>query len=355
MTSRYSVLALVLSALTACADAAGDDAARLADPSALWTAETAPPIERRGNVVAWDTVFVIGGPRDTLLGSPSLIRAAGGRVYVFDGDARRLLAFDAAGRPLWTFGRAGGGPGEFSRVLDMQIAPGGGVVLVDPANRRVTEVAPDGAVVREVPVPDAVGQAAGVVPLDGGDYLLWSFGADSPLVRLDRTGAVVARQPFPWAGYARLHAMARQGTIAADPETGRWTFAFVFGNGWFAFRGTEPAGFVGRYVEHTEWPEIAGQSHADGGATVTSAGFATPPVVSAWRTTMSDGVLHVVFLGTGPRSQATVDLYSVANGEYISSYTLPFGPGPIAFDAGVVYALVSDPYPRVLALRGARP
>src|SRR5688500_389809 len=68
--------------------------------------------------VAWDTVFRIGGSAgDTALWTPRII-AARGLLYVFDSGDRRLKAFDDRGKPLWTFGRAGQGPGEFENVVD---------------------------------------------------------------------------------------------------------------------------------------------------------------------------------------------------------------------------------------------
>lgn len=48
---------------------------------------------------------------------------AGGNIYLIDYDNHRLVAFDSAGHTLWTAGREGKGPGEFTYPQDIVLGP----------------------------------------------------------------------------------------------------------------------------------------------------------------------------------------------------------------------------------------
>jgi hypothetical protein len=63
-----------------------------------------------------------------------------GRVYVLDGLAHTLTAFEPTGRRAWTVGREGEGPGEFAAPVGLAWAPDGRLWIVDPENQRVTPV-----------------------------------------------------------------------------------------------------------------------------------------------------------------------------------------------------------------------
>jgi hypothetical protein len=52
-------------------------------------------------------------------------------LYVLDRQNARVSVFDSAGRHVRTFGRHGGGPGEFGRPLSMTVLPAGQVVVSD--------------------------------------------------------------------------------------------------------------------------------------------------------------------------------------------------------------------------------
>src|SRR5829696_6015535 len=67
-----------------------------------------------------------------------------GDVLVVDRDAPTLRMFDKLGRPLWSRGRPGAGPGEYRYAMRAAVAPDGSVQVVDMRLRRLTRLARDG-------------------------------------------------------------------------------------------------------------------------------------------------------------------------------------------------------------------
>lgn len=79
----------------------------------------------------------IGGAADSaLIGRVSSVQLANGLVYVLDGLDFNVKVFDASGSLLRTFGRRGGGPGELSRPIGLDVSD---TILVvsDQVNGRV--------------------------------------------------------------------------------------------------------------------------------------------------------------------------------------------------------------------------
>jgi hypothetical protein len=67
--------------------------------------------------------MVVGGTEhDTVLFRPGPSTVANGSLYVFDYGDSRLKAFDSSGKLAWSFGRSGGGPGEFMNVADLAVS-----------------------------------------------------------------------------------------------------------------------------------------------------------------------------------------------------------------------------------------
>ena len=69
--------------------------------------------------------------------------AADGRVFVLDDGNDRVVAFDGDGSPLFEFGRAGGGPGEFAFPTGFGVA-GDEVIVSDRGNSRLSVYRIDG-------------------------------------------------------------------------------------------------------------------------------------------------------------------------------------------------------------------
>ena len=73
-------------------------------------------------------------------------------IVVADGQADELRAFDPAGSHLWTAGRPGQGPGEFSGVQVVGFIRGDSVAAYDVSSQRVTIFTPDGRYARDYSV-----------------------------------------------------------------------------------------------------------------------------------------------------------------------------------------------------------
>lgn len=82
------------------------------------------------------------------------VRLSDGTVVVADAQSRQLRFFDRSGRHVRTVGREGGGPGEFNNMNPLT-AMGDSLVVGDRSNQRVTVFAPDGSLVRAVPLEAA--------------------------------------------------------------------------------------------------------------------------------------------------------------------------------------------------------
>ncbi len=79
----------------------------------------------------------LDGPDEYLFGSVRSIAVDDDRnVYVLDGQARHVRAYDADGNYLRTLGRDGEGPGEFKVPIGLAIS-NGRLLVRDPANGRV--------------------------------------------------------------------------------------------------------------------------------------------------------------------------------------------------------------------------
>jgi hypothetical protein len=58
------------------------------------------------------------------------------RIWVLEGQAQEIRVFEPNGDFVRTVGREGGGPGEFSRALQIRRAPDGTMRVMDPQNNR---------------------------------------------------------------------------------------------------------------------------------------------------------------------------------------------------------------------------
>lgn len=84
----------------------------------------------------------LGGPEageEAIFVSPvAVLVGPGGTRYILDGRDGRILEFDADGRFAGSIGRAGDGPGEFRRPVDMTLLPDGTIVVADAGLLRLS-------------------------------------------------------------------------------------------------------------------------------------------------------------------------------------------------------------------------
>jgi hypothetical protein len=104
----------------------------------LWrdTAELVPEV----------SIGMFDGPEEYIFGQiVSLARGDDGTIYVMDQQVPALRVYDPDGTYRTTFGRKGGGPGEYQRPDGgLNILSDGRILLRDPANARIQVYAPDG-------------------------------------------------------------------------------------------------------------------------------------------------------------------------------------------------------------------
>jgi hypothetical protein len=309
------------------------------------------PRDRQLSVTAWDTVWAIGGSnQDSLLLNPFLVAADGSTVYVFEGGASRLLAFDArAGLLRWAAGRSGGGPLEFRRVRDLKIGADGSPVLLDIGNQRITRLSAESALRDEIALL-SIGYAEQMALLADGKFVLLTDHPDSAFAVVDESGKLVERFALPWKRFAELHPLVRQGSIASSRDGQSWAFAFSLGDGWMPFRSVRATGDLKPYVEASEFPQVVQKT--EGNSVTTELASYAP--CSACSAAMDGSDLYIHFGGLTQHRRRVLDRYDRERGEYRESYLLPVEAIAVAVADGVVYALIEEPYPTLLALRPRR-
>lgn len=338
MRSRSSrvLAALLLMTVTT----VGCDARRSGTDAAVSASSETP--RREVVAEAWDTLWAVGGSAsDTLLLNPYLVAASDSGVYLFDGGNHSVLALGGEGDVRWRFGREGSGPDEFRGARDLKTGSDGGVLVLDPRNGRIIRLDAAGGVRARIPL-GGVGHAEQLAVLDSGRIVLLTMDPSRAFAIVDTIGTVRERFSLPWAGFAALDQIARQGLIVPSGGGG-WIFGFSMGDGWFTFNGSKPVGSA-RYVEHTDFPEVKTTS---AGATQ----MAEYNACSACSASVSDSTLYVHFGGYGPHPESVIDLYHVNGRRYVGSFILPVKATAIATAGDRIYALRDDPYPMLLALR----
>ena len=92
------------------------------------------------------TIGMFDGPEEYIFGQiVSLAMGADGTIYVMDQQVPALRVYNADGSYRTTFGREGGGPGEYQRPDGgLNILSDGRILLRDPANARIQVYSPEG-------------------------------------------------------------------------------------------------------------------------------------------------------------------------------------------------------------------
>ncbi len=97
-------------------------------------------------LVADVTIGQFEGPDEYMFGNiRSLAAAPDGSIYLFDSHVPALRKYAPDGAYLATFGREGGGPGEYRQPDGgLAVLPDGRVLLRDPGNTRISVYSPKG-------------------------------------------------------------------------------------------------------------------------------------------------------------------------------------------------------------------
>lgn len=340
---------LALPALLAGLSCTAFDEEVQSDPPELWSEEDVVA-ERTFLPAEVDSLWSIGGTAaDTLLLNPFWLSAGAEGVTLWDEGRKAVVRISAEGEMLWTFGRDGGGPGEFRTVRGIAHLPGGGVAVVDNVNERLTIIDRDGRLVGETNLSGMAPESVASL-YDGGLVVLTRL--DEPaFVVSDENGVVVDSVDFPSRPYRDLSPMARQGRVVGAGAG--WVFGFTVGNGWWRI-GEDRAAAGFPYAEHADFPGIettVGEAVVDG-RTVTARSTRMTESVSTARGFRARGdTLFVHYYGESNARGWLLDLFSLADGSYLGSVLLPRGARSVAIGPDAIYTLAANPFPVLSAFR----
>ena len=319
------------------------------DPEELWSEQDVVDA-RTFLTVGMDTLWSHGGTAaDTLLLNPVWISAGAEGVTAWDEGRKAVVRFSREGEVLWTFGREGGGPGEFRTVRGIAQLPSGGAAVVDNVNERLVIMDRDGQLAGETNLSGM--SPAAVASLSDGGLVVLTRLDDPAFLVFDENGVVVDSVDFSSAAYRDLPPMARQGRVAGARE--RWIFGFTVGNGWWRVgRDRAAEGFP--YAEHADFPEIVttvGESMVGGQVVTTRRTQTTESVTTAMDFGVRGDTLFVHYYGQSDYRGYLLDLFSLADGSYIGSVLLPFWARALTIGPDAIYTLTADPFPVLTALR----
>ena len=122
-----------------------------------------------------EEIYTVGGgdlPDESFVEISALDVLKDGTVYVLDTKDSRVKVFDAKGKFLRAFGKAGQGPGELNQPVGIIITPENEVLVEDVLNQRLAIFALDGTFNRHISTGKTLG-------LSG--------------IQMDRRGRIVAR------------------------------------------------------------------------------------------------------------------------------------------------------------------
>ncbi len=201
MRPRVGVVAMIVAvaavAWSGCGEGEGSGAVIVADSAGIEVVTNLPGGEAEAEVWTLSAEPVLevgaGASPEVPLHRVSAVAPLDGGVAVGTETPPQALVFDADGALAATLGRAGGGPGEFTRVASVVPMVGDSLAVWDPDRRRISVFTRAGAFIREVDLSDVAPVGIMAAPNtrsaaawthlkagpDGG-FVLFSVGAFGP-------------------------------------------------------------------------------------------------------------------------------------------------------------------------------
>jgi hypothetical protein len=115
-----------------------------------------------------EEIYTVGGgdsPDESFVGLSALDVLKDGTAYVLDTKDSRVKVFDARGKFVRVFGKAGQGPGELNQPVGIIITPENEILVEDALNQRLAIFALDGTFLRHVSTAKALGLSG--IQMDG--------------------------------------------------------------------------------------------------------------------------------------------------------------------------------------------
>lgn len=320
---------------------------RLFAIAVLFLSSTQSAHAQRRKIVSsqWDTVWVTGGVDDTTLLRPISMTILRSQIYVLDGSASRVVAFDKrTGQVNWIAGRPGGGPSELKNARSIG-ASTSGVAVADMGNGRIARIDATGRFLKPIRVN---AHTHGICAVNHGFILADASSGD--LITVDAEGRELARPYLPWPELRGTPALLRQYLLNSTAE--RCAILPIYGRGFALSNGqqfTEPALFI----ERVDLPRVE-VSHPAPGSTVTQIISDGPPpgaLVSA----VSGSRLAVAYRGRIKYEGTPVDIYQLTTGSYLETYLWQGKINGIAWDGITFFILTEfDDVPVLIAVRPRR-
>lgn len=309
--------------------------------------------ERRFAATAWDTLDWIGpaNVNETILSNPNELVAWEDRIVVLERAASQVRVFDSDGDLLWSYGRAGGGPGEIRFLAGIAPTPWGTLLIVDSRNTKILELDGSGKLVKELSFDHFPVAPISLSPTSDRELV---FATQSP-----RQGYIVATadsltildiRASPWADSADHRFNIRVAT-AADPMSGVMIQALLHGPAFSIFRPDSVDPEIFPYVEHVPWALKSGPRVRAAGADTARYGAVAAEVL--------DAEIYFLFGGRPKRFShpeeptTSIDVYGL-DGEYRRSYLLPLDANDFALldpERFAVLGMHDEMFPRVYILR----
>jgi hypothetical protein len=115
-----------------------------------------------------EEIYTVGGgdaPDSSFVEISALDVLKDGTVYVLDTKDNRVKVFDAKGKFLRAFGKAGQGPGEMNQPVGILVTPENEVLVEDALNQRLAVFGLDGTFTRHISTAKALGLSG--IQMDG--------------------------------------------------------------------------------------------------------------------------------------------------------------------------------------------
>ena len=234
-------------------------------------------------------IGMLDGDEDYMFGQiRSLAVAPDGTIYAMDAQIPALRVYDADGAHQGTWGRHGGGPGEFGRPDGGLVVLGDGRIAVrDPGNSRMQIYAPDGTPLETWPVIPGGFNTSRQMHLSRGDTLLTPLIVDltvdirdwrAGMQRVSPEGTIIDTLMLPEADFEELMVEARveqnvsrNGVPFAPSEQVTWhpDGFFIHGIGdQYSFTLMDPSGPM-RIEREVELPRVTSEERAEAEALTT--------------------------------------------------------------------------------------
>ena len=262
-----------------------------------------------------------------------LIAAQDSSLYTFDKATREITAWRHDGSVRWRTHPHPPAAAEIVNAIDLEVDPGGGVLVVDAARRTVTRVTRAGELQTQVALAGLL--IRDVVALDS-HVLVLPVGAGEYMIELDSMLRPSRHFAHPDRRMNTIDPFLRQTFASGAGAAGEWATVYPSGNRLDVFRDTV-LHCSGTLVEGSEFPRERR------GAQVWAAGVA-----------VTDSVVLVLPRGETEDRLRVLDAYSVVDCSYRYTIRLPRRVSGVAAGGDMIFLAFGKPAPGVIGLRHTR-